>query len=73
MDANLAFTDEYMNDKLKKASSIGVAARTLNFDEGEILDILKRIQAKLLLNTGKNVDYASVQRFFPDLIMSLHN
>lgn len=62
-----------MNEKLKKAASVGAAARILNFDDGEVLDILKRIQSKLLLNTGKNVEYASVQRFFPDLIMSLHN
>jgi len=62
-----------MNERLKKAASIGAAARILNFDEAEIMDILKRILAKLLLNTGKNADYAVVSSYFPDLIMSLHN
>jgi len=73
VEANDKFSDEFMNERLKKSASIGIAARTLNFDENEILDILKRLQAKLLLNSGKNVDYSSVEKFFPELIMSLHN
>ena len=75
MDGNDAahLSDEQISEKLKKAASIGAAARILNFDEGEVLDILKRIFAKLLLNTGKNADYAVVSGYFPDLIMSLHN
>jgi hypothetical protein len=67
------FTDAYISGKLKKASSIGHTNKLLNFDEEEILDLLKRLFAKLLLNTKINVDYQTVSKFFPEIILSLHN
>ena len=50
-----------------------MTGRTLNFDEEEILDLLKRLFSKLLLNTKSNVDYQIVSKFYPDIILSLHN
>jgi hypothetical protein len=45
----------------------------MDFDESEILDLLKRLFAKLLLNTKTNVNYEVISKYFPDLVMSLHN
>ena len=43
-----------------------------NMDEAEMLDLLKRIMAQVLMNSGKNVKYAVIEKLYPDIVMSLH-
>ena len=67
------FSDEYIHERLQKSAFVSNATRAIDFDESEILDLLKRLFAKLLLNTKTNVNYEVISKYFPDLVMSLHN
>ena len=67
------FSEEYIHERIQKCAFVSNATRAIDFDESEILDLLKRLFAKLLLNTKTNVDYEVISKYFPDLVMSLHN
>lgn len=58
-----------MHQKLQRVAT----QSSHNVDEAELLDVLKRIMSKLILNNRENTDYATVERYFPDLVMCLHN
>ena len=66
--ANQVYTVDYMRQRLQKMASGGQSA----VDEAELLDILKRLMSKLILNSKDNQEYASISQVFPELIMSLH-
>ena len=44
-----------------------------NMDESEMMDLLKRVMAQVLMNSGKNVKYSVIEKLYPDIVMSLHS
>ena len=68
MIENEKYTLQYIEGQLKNLSSSNMDL----LSEQEVLDLLKRICAKLLLNSRTNENYAESASLFPSLIMSLH-
>lgn len=68
MIENEKYSLQYIESQLKNLSSSNMDA----LSEQEVLDLLKRICSKLLLNSRSNENYAESASLFPSLIMSLH-